>query len=373
MAQGFLMANNQCVVLAAREPTRKRALNWLTQLGYDAAFVSKPEELLNYPNLAACPLVVLHVGAIETLDACAQLRLRVETALLPQVVLADNEIWRHTAYEMGVDAVFVRTTTHAEVLARLQSLLKQRMFLKQWAAQQLQAAQHEREQLRQAFRRYVSPQLADEIISKLGTNMAALTAGARVQAAVMFADMRGFTGIAEKLVPAQVCELLNEFFSVLTAAAFRHDGTVFNMAGDSLMVGFGVPMAQPDGGARALRAARDMLSGFNELADRWRQRYGIETGLGIGINDGEVIAGNIGSTQYMNYTLIGDTVNVAARLSQRARAGEVLFSSALKVTLDGQIDSTVSVLALPPLTLRGRTNPIDIFCVPTDKRIDIRH
>ena len=189
----------------------------------------------------------------------------------------------------------------------------------------------------------------------------------------MFADMRGFTGIAEKLGPAQVCELLNEFFSVLTAAAFRHDGTVFNMAGDSLMVGFGVPIAQPDGGARALAAAREMLSGFNELADHWRQRYGIETGLGIGINDGEVIAGNIGSNQYMNYTLIGDTVNVAARLSQRARAGEVLFSNALKVTLSDQVESGVSMLALPPLTLRGRINPIDIFCVPTDKRVDIRH
>jgi class 3 adenylate cyclase len=367
------MTNTQCLVLATREPTRKRILSWLAQLGYDAIFVNKPIELLSHPHLAACPLLILHVGAIETLDACVQLRTRVETTLLPQVVLADNEGWRHTAYEMGVDAVFVRTTNHAEVLARLQSLLKQRVFLQQWAAQQLHVVQQEREQLRLAFRRYVSPQLVDEIMARMGTNMAALTMGARVQAAVMFADMRGFTGVAEKLGPAQVCELLNEFFSVLTAAAFRHDGTVFNMAGDSLMVGFGVPMAQPDGGARALSAARDMLAGFNELADQWRQRYGIETGLGIGINDGEVIAGNIGSAQYMSYTLIGDTVNVAARLSQRARAGEVLFSNALKLTLKDQVDSQVSVLALPPLTLRGRINPIDIFCVPTEKRIEIHH
>jgi adenylate cyclase len=367
------MANNQCVVLATREPTRKRILNWLTQLGYDAICVSKPVELLAHPQLSECPLVVLHVGAIETLDACALLRTRNETALLPQVVLADNEIWRHTAYEMGVDAVFVRTTNHAEIQARLQALLKQRAFLKQWATQQLQVAQQEQEHLRLAFRRYVSPRLADQIMARQGSDVSVLTAGTRVQAAVMFADMRGFTGIAERLAPAQVCEVLNEFFSLLTAAAFRHDGTVFNMAGDSLMVGFGVPIAQPDGGVRALRASREMLSGFNELADHWRQRYGIETGLGVGINDGEVIAGNIGSQQYMNYTLIGDTVNVAARLSQRARAGEVLFSNALKLTLDGQVDSNVSMLALPPLTLRGRTNPIDIYCVPTDKRVDLRH
>lgn len=190
----------------------------------------------------------------------------------------------------------------------------------------------------------------------------------------MFADMRGFTGLAEKLAPAQVFELLNEFFAALTAAAFRYDGTVFNMSGDSLMVGFGVPVAQEDDGVRALRAAREMLSAFRGMAARWEQRFGITTGLGIGINKGEVIAGNVGSEQYMSFTLIGDTVNVAARLTQRARAGEVLFSNALKISLDdSQLDSSMPMLALPPLTLRGRTSPIDIFCVPTDKRIDLRH
>lgn len=367
------MANTQCVVLATREPTRKRILSWLAQLGHDAIFVSKPDELLTHPDLASSPLVVVHVGAIETLEACVQLRQRAETALLPQVVLADNEMWRHTAYEMGVDAVFVRTTNHAEVQARLRALLRQRSFLQHWSTQQLRVVREQHEELRLAFRRYVSPQLADQIMARQGSNVAALTAGTRMQAAVMFADMRGFTGIAERLAPAQVCEVLNEFFSVLTAAAFRHDGTVFNMAGDSLMVGFGVPIAQPDGGVRALRAAREMLAGFNDLAEQWQQRYDIETGLGIGINDGEVIAGNIGSQQYMNYTLIGDTVNVAARLSQRARAGEVLFSSALKLTLDRQAEANVSMLALPPLTLRGRINPIDIYCVPTEKRVDLRH
>ena len=223
------------------------------------------------------------------------------------------------------------------------------------------------------FRRYVTGRLVDEISARMDGDMASLTLGSRVNAAGMFADMRGCTGIAEKLAPAQVFELLNEFFAALTAVAFRYNGTVFNMAGDSLMVGFGVPIAQEDGGVRALRAAREMLSGFGELAGRWQRRYGIDTGLGIGINEGEVVAGNVGSEQYMSYTLIGDTVNIAARLSQRARAGEVLFSNALKLSLDDEGDSTIPMLALPPLTLRGRSNPIDIFCVPIERRIDLRH
>jgi class 3 adenylate cyclase len=145
------------------------------------------------------------------------------------------------------------------------------------------------------------------------------------------------------------------------------------MAGDSLMVGFGVPIAQDDGGARAVRAAREMLVVFSGLAEQWRERYGIETGLGIGINEGEVIAGNVGSDEHMSYTLIGDTVNVAARLSQRARAGEVLFSTSLKMSLDAQGSEELKVKALPPLTLRGRASPVSIYCVPTDRRVEIHH
>ncbi len=195
----------------------------------------------------------------------------------------------------------------------------------------------------------------------------------RTRAAVMFADMRGFTRMAERLQPPQVFELLNEFFEVLTAVAVRHEGTVFNMAGDCLMVGFGVPVPQRDGGIRALRAAREMLSNFAEVAQRWRERLGVDAGLGIGINEGDVVAGDIGSNGYLSYTLIGDTVNIAARLSQRARAGEVLFSNALKLSLDPTDTEDFPVLALPPLVLRGRSNPIDIFCVPTDSRVNFQH
>ncbi len=367
------MTASSCLVLAETQATRERIRDWLARLDQECTFVGTAADLLLHPELNGCSLLIMHISQSQTLEACKQVRLRPETALLPQAVLADNDALGQFAYESGVDAVFAPNTSDAEVLARLKTLLKKRELFNQWGSQRAKAAEHEREKLRTVFSRYVSPRLVDEIITRMDRDRAALTTGSRAQAAVMFADMRGFTGIAEKLAPAQVFELLNEFFSALTAAAFRYDGTVFNMSGDSLMVGFGVPFAQDDGGIRALRAAREMLSAFGELAARWQERYGIITGLGIGINRGEVIAGNVGSEQYMNYTLIGDTVNVAARLSQRARAGEVLFSSALKLSLDDQVDPPIPMLALPPLTLRGRSNPIDIFCVPTEKRIDFRH
>jgi len=193
----------------------------------------------------------------------------------------------------------------------------------------------------------------------------------RVWSAVMFADMRGFTTISERLSPADVVPLLNDYFSLLTEIAVRHGGTVFNMAGDGLMAGFGVPREQLDAPGRAIDTAREMLAGFSDLAARWKRWHGIDTGLGIGINAGEVIAGRVGSARYASYTIIGDTVNVAARLSQRARAGEALFSSTVKRSLD-ECGKRLPVMELPALQLRGRASPVEIFCLPACERIDFR-
>lgn len=193
----------------------------------------------------------------------------------------------------------------------------------------------------------------------------------RVRGAVMFADMRGFTSISERLTPAEVVPLLNEYFAMLTDITLSHGGTVLNMAGDGLMVCFGVPQEQPDASERAVDTAREMLTRFAAMSRVWKRRHGIETGLGIGINVGEVIAGNVGSDRYKSYTIIGDTVNVAARLSQRARAGEALFSSAVKRSLE-DTGHNLPVLELPALQLRGRASPVEIFCIPAAKRLDFR-
>lgn len=193
----------------------------------------------------------------------------------------------------------------------------------------------------------------------------------RVRGAVMFADMRGFTTASERLAPDAVAGLLNEYFELLTDITARHEGEVFHLAGDGLMAGFGVPAERPDAGQLAVSCAREMLQRFDGLADAWRRRLGVETGLGIGINAGEVVVGQVGSPRHHSYTLIGDTVNVAARLSQRARAGEALFSASVERALDGQ-RLALSILPLPALQLRGRSSPVDIFCIPAAGRLDLR-
>lgn len=220
--------------------------------------------------------------------------------------------------------------------------------------------------MRETFRRYVSPRLADMILEESQTE-GLCEDGVRTHAVVLFADLRGFTGLSERLAPHEVVPLLNAYFTLLTEISFRHEGTVFHMAGDSLMLGFGVPLPQQDSTVRAVRAGSEMLARFGRLARSWRERFDIETGLGIGIHEGDVVAGNIGSAAYMSYTIIGDTVNVASRLCQRARAGEMLLSRTVKESLDA---SGVELLAtaLPPMQLRGRTCPIELYCLPVARR-----
>jgi class 3 adenylate cyclase len=254
---------------------------------------------------------------------------------------------------------------------RIDELVRAGSCKREVAAAQLEAEIRRREELmRQTFRRYVSPRLADKILEEAQLADSLETGEVRTRAVVLFADLRGFTGLSERLAPQQVVPLLNAYFSLLTEISFRHEGTVFHMAGDSLMLGFGVPLPQHDSTVRAVRAAREMLERFSRLARSWMDGYQIEAGLGIGINEGDVVAGNIGSSAYMSYTIIGDTVNIAARLCQRARSGEMLFSRAVKESLDAAgVDA--GGIALPAMQLRGRVSPIELYCVPAATRVQV--
>ncbi|MEZ5486982.1 MAG: adenylate/guanylate cyclase domain-containing protein [Steroidobacteraceae bacterium] len=153
----------------------------------------------------------------------------------------------------------------------------------------------------------------------------------RAKGAVMFADMRGFTRVSERLTPAQVVPLLNEFFDLLTGIAVDHGGTVFNMAGDGLMVGFGVPNERADASRRAIDTAREMLARFGNLSAEWKRRHDVDTGLGIGIN-----AGSSRRPCSAKFTDPCDhrRHRRRARGSASARAGEALFSSVVRDNLD---------------------------------------
>jgi adenylate cyclase len=188
---------------------------------------------------------------------------------------------------------------------------------------------------------------------------------------VLFADLRGYTAMAERLAAARVVPLLDEFFFVLTSATAQFGGEVFHMAGDGFMAGFGVNDASADGAADAFAAGHAILSDFAPVAARWRNELAIESGIGVGLHLGEVAVGAFGPRRRRATTLIGDTVNVAARLCGRARAGEVLFSCTVAAALSESplAGDAWPYLQLPQFELRGRREPIDIWCVPAHERL----
>jgi class 3 adenylate cyclase len=187
-------------------------------------------------------------------------------------------------------------------------------------------------------------------------------------AAVLFADMRGYTGLAERLPPARVVCLLNEFFAVLARVTVAFGGEVFHMAGDGMMAGFGVRQPKRSGACAAFAASHAMLQSFAPVAARWRDEFEVGAGIGIGLHSGKVALGFLGPPGRQAITMIGDTANVAARLCSRARAGEVLFSCAIAAALGTDDDDLGTeakpFLQLPQFELRGRSELLDIWCVP---------
>lgn len=150
--------------------------------------------------------------------------------------------------------------------------------------------------------------------------------GERRTVSVLFADVVSFTPFAERADPEKVVDFLNELFTVLTEVVFRHEGTVDKFVGDAIMAFFGAPNAMSDHGERAVACAEDMHRFVEATAPEWKEKYGIDVKIAVGVNSGEVLVGNLGSESRMDYTAIGDVVNVAARLEALARPGQTLLT-----------------------------------------------
>jgi adenylate cyclase len=171
----------------------------------------------------------------------------------------------------------------------------------------------EREQARDAFARFVPEAVVDEVLKGAG---GVRLGGVRREGTVMFSDLRGFTSFSESLEPEQVIEALNMYLTEMSEAILDHGGTLVAYMGDGIMAVFGAPLQQPDHADRALEAARDMLSRMEKFNGYLRDEGLNEGGfkMGIGLNSGPVMSGNVGSERRLEYTALGDTTNTAARL-----------------------------------------------------------
>jgi adenylate cyclase len=210
---------------------------------------------------------------------------------------------------------------------------------------------------RRALERFLSPAVVDQVV----TNPDGLRLGGENQiATILFCDLRGFTRIAEKTAPQDLVERLNEFFSEMTEVVFSSGGTLDKYLGDGMMAVFGAPLPRRDDASRAVKAAIEMQLALERLNRMWEDRGLEPLGMGIGINTGAVTAGNVGSAQRMDYTVIGDAVNVAARLCSSATGDQILASEASFRALDGSFVSTASA----PIPIKGHAAPVEVYEIP---------
>ena len=204
------------------------------------------------------------------------------------------------------------------------------------------------------LKRYLSPGLAESIIAgeqdvKLASSRKFLT--------TFFSDIRGFTSAVERMEPEELVDELNDYLSEMTEIVFKHGGTLDKYVGDAVMVFFGDPVPQEDHAARAVRMGLEMHERMAGLQERWLRKYNEPFKIGIGIATGWVTVGDIGSAARSDYTVLGNQVNLASRLADRAEAGRILVTERTMIEVEDFVDGTV----VDEITLKGINRPIRIY------------
>lgn len=205
------------------------------------------------------------------------------------------------------------------------------------------------------FKQYVAPQVVDKISKDKDFEL--VLGGENRHIAVLFVDIRGFTTMSESLKPEEVVEILNEYLSLTTQAIFDHGGTLDKFVGDATMAVFNAPFDLDDYVFRAVATAWKMQAGAEQIAKKFRERYGKSVSFGIGVNCGNAVVGNIGCDFRMDYTAIGDTVNTAARLESNARPGQILISAEVYEA----VKERVEVTPIGEIPLKGKSNGVFVY------------
>ncbi len=212
-----------------------------------------------------------------------------------------------------------------------------------------------------SFGKYVGTEVLDLILANPETEW---LKGTRNEATILFGDVRGFTAFAAEKAPEQVVEALNQFLETATAVIIRNGGYIDKFIGDAVLGVFGVPVFRRDHVERAVRAAMQLQE---ELRVKSAAGNRLLSAVGISIHTGVVVAGNVGSQSKMEYTVIGDSVNLTSRLNALAGAGDVIVSQAVKTQLDGLIEAE----SLGRQNIKGKADPVDVFRVI--RMNDFRH
>lgn len=225
----------------------------------------------------------------------------------------------------------------------------------------LQQERRQRDIVKEMFSRYMGPRLVDHVLS---TEPGLLARRERREAVVLFADLRDSTRMIVSVAPDTAISLLNEFFTSMTDIVYEFDGTVFDLTGDEVMVGFNVPFDQSDAPHRALLTAITMQRRFNELRQKWFAEFGVQLGLGIGIDQGNVVVGNVGAESRMTFRMVGEAVNIAHRLVDLAEDGQIFVTESIHDAVQRDAPRLLELVAfrrVGPVALKGKSHAQTLY------------
>jgi adenylate cyclase len=218
--------------------------------------------------------------------------------------------------------------------------------------------QRQRAHVHSLFSRYVAPAAIDQMLTQ--PESYALR-GQRREMSILFSDIRGFTTISEKLDPDEVVEILNEYLSAMTEIVFKYEGIIDKFEGDAILAVYNAPLTIENHATKAVQSAVEMMERLTVLQAKWAAQGKEQLEIGVGINTGLAFVGNIGSMQRMDYTVIGDTVNLASRLETltKERGIPILFTEATR----DQLDPSIKTRFVATANVKGRAQPVNLYTV----------
>ncbi len=328
-----------------------------TEPDIDFHYCQDPTQAIKAASQIA-PTVILQdlvMPEVEGLTLVRYFRAHPKTREVPLIVLSSKEdpVVKADAFALGANDYMVKFPDKLEVLARIRYHSKGYINLleRNEAFEQLQIANRF---IRKTFGRYLS----DDIVNTILESPEGLTLGGEKRlVTIMMTDLRGFTSIGERLPAESVVSMINMYLEVMTEIIMRYQGTIDEFIGDAILVIFGAPITRDDDAKRAVACALDMQLAMQEVNQRNRDAGFPEVSMGIGLNTGDVVVGNIGSKKRTKYGVVGSTVNLTNRIESYTVGGQILISEST-LTACGPILRIDSEKAVMP---KGVKEPMTIY------------
>ena len=324
-----------------------------------------------FASQAGMPGVEIHAHTLETLLQDIPLR-RAPALLVPVVAVLAGALaaWTATAYRplpaFGLVAVAVAgylAASHVAFLwARWVTVVPVPLALLVTYAGTVAKNFTQEQREKRRLSRFFSPDVVAEIIRHKDDSKLAAT---RRRMTVLFSDIRGFTSMSEKMQPEEVVAFLREYLTVMTEAVFTHGGTVDKYIGDAIMALYNVPLEAPDHALRAVRTALEFQQRVRPLGERFAAQHGGHLACGVGIHTGDAVVGTIGSEQRLEYTAIGDTINLGSRLEGITK--EFSVPIIISEATYAEVREHFAVRDLGEVTVKGKVIPVKIYAVLGEK------